>query len=87
MSTIERTAVRADLIDDDFDPSFGSRPEFSFLSQRERVIALLEQAGTRFGERGLGALCGLAFLAAEELRSSDDDSSFYRRLGAVGGEH
>jgi hypothetical protein len=82
----EPTRVRADLIDDDFDPNFGTRPDLAWLTERERLAVLLQEAGVRFGERGLGALSGMCLLASEELRTAEDDLRFSQRFIDVGSE-
>jgi hypothetical protein len=85
----ERTAIRADLIDEEdswSDPSFGSRPELAWMTERERLAVLLVEASVRFGERGLGSLSGMCYRAAQELRASDDDLSLSQRFLNVGSE-
>jgi hypothetical protein len=89
MTLYERTAIRADLVNEEdswSDPYFGSRPELSLLTERERLVKLLEEAAVRFGERGLGALSRMCWMASEELRDSDDDLSLSQRFLNVGSE-
>ena len=80
-----RTAVRADRVDDDEeDIFFGTRPELLWMTERDRLAKLLDEAGVRFGERGLGALSGMCFAAADELKRVDDDVRFSQRFLDIG---
>jgi hypothetical protein len=65
---------RRDVVDESFDPSFGSRLEFSYMTERERLAVLLHKAGVRFDERDLGSLAAMCFRAAEEIRRAEDSS-------------
>jgi hypothetical protein len=87
----ERTAIRADLIDEEdswSDPSFGSRPELAWLSERERLAVLLVEASVRFGERGLGrsqryVLSGSARAQSERRRPQPVSAAPQRRERTV----
>ena len=83
---------RADELDEDIlaagaDLTYGTRPELGSLSHRARLAVLLSEAGVRFGERGLGALSAMCFLAGSELRSADDysDRHLMQRLADAPG--
>jgi hypothetical protein len=69
---------------DDLLLSEALHPEFAGLSYTERIARLLDQAGERFWQRSCFHLAALSEMAADELRRSDSDDQFYRRLGAIG---
>jgi hypothetical protein len=89
LSIISERDRRPDLIDDDFDPLFGTAPEFSYLTDRRRLAALLHRFGVRLGERQLHTLSALVFLAEEEILEAEAESpeAFKRRFLGVGGKY
>jgi hypothetical protein len=65
------------------------RGEFSYLTDRQRLPALLHRFGVRLGERQLHTLSALVFLAEEEILEAEAESpeSFKRRVLGIGAKH